>query len=206
MPLSKETVRAARRRLRANDPVMRAIVDRVGPFTLRVNRDRFRMLAGSIISQQISTAAARSIQQRLIDLVGGITPENLARFDAVGLRTAGVSPQKAAYLISLTEHVASGAVDLRQIGRLSDEQVTERLIQIKGVGRWTAKMFLIFALGRPDVLPHDDLGIRNAVQLNYKLPELPDKATCEQIAEPWRPYATIASWYCWRSLELASNS
>ncbi len=96
--------------------------------------------------------------------------------------------------------------DLRRIGRLPDEQVVEQLTQVKGIGRWTAQMFLIFSLGRPDVFPHDDLGVRTAIRNRYGLAELPDKATSHAIAAPWRPYASVASWYCWRSLDLARNT
>jgi DNA-3-methyladenine glycosylase II len=190
--------------LRKADPVMRRIIDAVGPFTLRPRRDRFRMLVRSIVSQQISTAAARSILQRLEQLAApeGLTAPSLARFTADELRAVGVSPQKAAYLLDLVRHVNEGALELRTIGRLSDEQVIEQLIQVKGIGRWTAQMFLIFSLGRLDVFPHDDLGVRSAIRRNYGLSDLSDKATSHAIAQHWRPYASVASWYCWRSLEL----
>jgi DNA-3-methyladenine glycosylase II len=197
-------VEKARRHLRSADPVMRAAIDAVGPFALRPQRDRFGMLVRSIISQKISTAAARSIRLRLIQFAGpeGLTPPNLARFNPEELRLAGLSPQKASYIADLAGKVHSGAVDLRQIGRLSDEQIIERLTEVRGIGRWTAQMFLIFSLGRLDVFPHDDLGIRSAIRNRYALAELPDKATAHAIAEPWRPYATVATWYCWRTLEL----
>jgi len=183
---------------------MRAAIDAVGPFALRPQRDRFAMLVRSIISQQISTAAARSIRFRLIQFAGpeGLTPANLARFTADELRLAGLSPQKASYIADLAGKVDSGEVKLRQIGRLDDEQIIERLTEVRGIGRWTAQMFLIFSLGRLDVFPHDDLGIRSAIRNRYALAELPDKETAHAIAEPWRPYATVASWYCWRTLEL----
>jgi DNA-3-methyladenine glycosylase II len=190
--------------LQGADPVMGRIIDAVGPFTLRPRRDRFRMLVRSIVAQQISTAAARSILQRLEQLAEpeGLTAPSLARFTAQELRHAGVSPQKAAYVLDLVRRVNDGELELRTIGRLSDEQVIEQLIQVKGIGRWTAQMFLIFSLGRLDVFPHDDLGVRSAIRTNYGLAELPDKATSHAIAQPWRPYASVASWYCWRSLEL----
>jgi len=179
------------------------MIEAVGPFTLRLERDRFGMIVRSIISQQISTSAARSIRRRLLDLVGpnGLTAQRLAQFDLEKLRSAGLSPQKAGYVSDLAQKVSDGTVNLRHIGRLSDERVVESLTQIKGVGRWTAQMFLIFALGRPDVFPHDDLGVRTAIRNQYRLTELPDRETALMIAEPWRPYASVASWYCWRSLE-----
>lgn len=196
-------IRKARRHLRSADPVMKAIIDAVGPFALGLERNRFRMLVCSIISQQISGSAAASIFSRLRKMVGsGLTAANLTRFSIDELRSVGLSPQKASYITDLVRKVNDGAVNLRQIGRLSDEQVIDRLIEVKGIGRWTAQMFLIFSLGRLDVFPSDDLGVRSAIRDNYGLADLPDKATAIQIAEPWRPYTTVASWYCWQSLDL----
>lgn len=195
-----KTVDAARRQLR-RDPVMRGAMRAVGPFTLRLETDRFFTLVRAIIAQQISTKAAKSILGKVEAAVGagGITAEAIAGLADDDLRNAGVSPQKVGYLRSLAEHVADGELDLRNIGRRSDEAVIESLVRVKGIGVWTAQMFLIFTLGRPDVLPVDDLGIRANIQRLYGLDELPNRATCVQIAEPWRPYASIASWYLWRS-------
>lgn len=192
------------RHLRRRDPVLGAVIKAAGPFTLKTHRDRFGMLVRSIISQQISGSAARSIQRRLYELVlpGKIAPETLARLTPEKLRTAGVSPQKAKYLLDLAGKVSMGEVRLRRVARMSDEEVIEELIQVKGIGVWTAQMFLMFSLGRLDVFPHDDLGIRSALKNLYGLRELPDKETSHRIAAPWRPYATIASWYCWRSHEV----
>lgn len=189
--------------LNAADPVMRQMIKRVGPCNLRPKRDRFRMLAESIISQQISTSAARSIKARLDELLHptGLTPTYLSGFTPDELRVAGVSPQKAKYLLDLADKVNSGTVQLGRIGRYNDEKVTEQLICVKGIGKWTAKMFLMFALGRPDVFPHDDLGIRQAIRMGYGLDDLPNEQTSHEIAAPWRPYATVASWYCWRWLD-----
>jgi DNA-3-methyladenine glycosylase II len=208
MKLTPDRIQAARRHLRAADPVMKAIIGAVGPYTLRFDRDRFGLLVRSIVSQQISTNAARAIRKRLQELAGpaGLTAANLVRFTTDELRSVGLSPQKAAYVADLTAKVNGGTVDLRRIGRLSDEQVVETLTQVKGIGRWTAQMFLIFSLGRPDVFPHDDLGVRAAIRDRYGLADLPDKATSLAIATPWRPYASVASWYCWRSLDLARNT
>ena len=194
--------------LRRADPVMKAMIAEVGPFTLRPERDRFRMLAGSIISQQISTGAAQSIKRKLDALVGGggLTPVSLSRFSAEELRVAGVSPQKAKYLLDLAAKVHAAEINLQHIGRHSDEKIIEQLTAVTGIGRWTAQMFLIFALGRPDVFPHDDLGVRSAIRNRYGLDELPDPQTSHAIAAKWRPYATIASWYCWRSLEIGKAS
>ena len=202
--LKQTDIQKARRHLRAADPVMKAIIDAVGPFTLSLERDRFRMLVCSIISQQISGYAAASIIKRLRTLAGpgGLKPANLAKFSIAELRSVGLSPQKASYVTDLVQKVDDGTVDLRQIGRLSDERVIDQLIQVKGIGRWTAQMFLIFSLGRLDIFPYDDLGVRSAIRDNYGLNDLPDKETALAIAESWRPYATVASWYCWQSLDL----
>ncbi|MEN6458213.1 MAG: DNA-3-methyladenine glycosylase [Thermoguttaceae bacterium] len=203
MMFKQTDIRKARRHLRTADPIMKAMIDAVGPFTLSLDRDRFRMLVCSIISQQISGSAAASIFSRLRKMVGpGLTAANLALFTIEELRSVGLSPQKAFYITDLVTKVNDGVVNLRQIGRLGDEQVIDQLIQVKGIGRWTAQMFLIFSLGRLDVFPHDDLGVRSAIRDNYGLADLPDKETALEIAEPWRPFSSIASWYCWQSLDL----
>lgn len=189
--------------LRTADPVMKRLIDATGPFLLRPNRDRFGTLARSIMSQQISTSAARSIRQRLTELLppDGLTPENLVRSSEARLRSAGLSRPKASYLRDLAQKTLDGTVRLDRIGRLPDEDVIGMLTQVRGIGRWTAEMFLMFSLGRLDVLPCDDLGIRSSIKSFYCLDGLPDKNTCIRIAAPWRPYATIACWYCWRSLD-----
>jgi DNA-3-methyladenine glycosylase II len=194
--------------VRASDPVMRRLIEAVGPFTLRPERTRrFSVLARAIISQQVSTAAARTIRGRLESLLapGRLEPEGIARLDESQLRSVGLSRQKASYLLDLAQKALDGTVRLDRIGRLSDEAVIEMLTQVKGIGRWTAEMFLIFSLGRLDVLPVDDLGVRAAIKDLYGLDDLPDKKTCVEIAAPWRPFATIGSWYCWRSLDLKRN-
>ncbi len=208
MKLNPSRIQAARCHLRAADPVMGAMIDAVGPYTLRFERDRFGMLVRSIVSQQISTSAARAIRHRLYQLAGpdGLTADNLLRFSPDQLRGVGLSQQKSAYVKDLALQVNNGTVDLRRIGRLTDEQIIRTLTQVKGIGRWTAQMFLIFCLGRPDVFPHDDLGVRTAIRDHYGLAELPNKVVSHEIAAPWRPYASVASWYCWRSLDLARNT
>jgi DNA-3-methyladenine glycosylase II len=197
-------IQKARRHLRAADPVMKNIMDAVGPFTLSLERDRFRMLVCSIISQQISGSAAVAIIGRLRKLAGpgGLRAANLAKFSIAELRSVGLSPQKASYVVDLAQKVKDGTVNLRKIGRLSDDEIIEHLVQVKGIGRWTAQMFLIFSLGRLDVFPQDDYGVRSAIRNNYGLNDLPDKETALEIAEPWRPFASLASWYCWQSLDL----
>lgn len=207
MAFRRTVVEAGLAHLR-RDADMRQLIEQVGPFALRTERDRFGILVRSIISQQISTKAARSIRLRLQALVAPdrLTPENILALPDEALRGAGLSPQKLVYIRDLCAHVSDGRVCLRTIGRLSDEEVIESLVTVKGIGRWTAQMFLIFSLGRPDVLAHDDLGIRAALKRMHGLEELPDKATCLRLAEPWRPYASIASWYCWRSGDLPKEN
>jgi DNA-3-methyladenine glycosylase II len=200
--LKQADIHKARRHLRGADPVMRAVIDAVGPFTLRLERDRFGMLVRSIISQQISTSAARSIRRRLQELAPDMKATTIARFTVEQLRSVGLSPQKASYIADLACKVNDGIVELRQIGRLSDAGVVEQLTQVRGIGHWTAQMFLIFSLGRLDVFPHDDLGVRTAIRDRYGLADLPDKQIAHAIAAPWRPYASVASWYCWRALDL----
>jgi DNA-3-methyladenine glycosylase II len=205
MAFQREHVSAALEHLRAADPVMGTLIERVGPFTLRAERDRFGMLVRSIISQQISTKAARSIRRRLEEL---LAPDPLAAAALAGrtddeLRSVGLSAQKVRYLRDLTEHVRDGRLTLRTIGRQSDEAIVAELVRVKGIGVWTAQMFLIFALGRMDVFPEADLGVRAALKTLYGLEALPNTTQARRLAEPWRPYATIASWYCWRSLDTA---
>ena len=204
MSFNVDSIRLAQRHLKKCDPVMRRLIDAVGPFTLRLDRDRFRMLVRSIISQQISGKAAQAIRRRLEGLVAPekISPHNLAALSVAELRSAGVSPQKAGYLHDLAAKVDSGIVRLHRVARMTDSEVIAELVQVKGIGVWTAQMCLMFSLGRMDIFPHDDLGIRSALRNLYGLTDLPDKDASIEIAKPWRPYATIASWYCWRSHEL----
>lgn len=194
---------------------MKQLLKQVGPFTSKARADRFGTLVDSIISQQISTSAANTIRNRLSEAVIAraaqlkqptttVTAENLLLFDLEELRQFGVSRQKGTYILDLAEKVQTGAVDLKSMSRKSDEAAIDELIQVKGIGRWTAQMFLIFSLARMDVLPVDDLGIKNAIQKQYALGELPSAKQIEELAVPWRPYATIASWYLWRSLETGS--
>ena len=199
-----DQVRLGVAHIRAADATLRRVVDAVGPFLVRPARNRFAILVRSIISQQISTGAARSIHQRLDERLSpeGITPQAVSRLSVSDLRSVGMSRPKASYLLDLAQKTLDGSVRLDRIARLSDADVIQMLTQVRGIGRWTAEMFLIFSLGRLDVLPCDDLGFRSALKHLYGLNGLPDKKTCFQIAEPWRPYASIGCWYCWRGLDL----
>jgi DNA-3-methyladenine glycosylase II len=197
-------IRTAVAHLRRSDRVLAALIEEVGPFTLKPTRDRFEMLVRSIVSQQISTSAARSIRARLEALAHPqkLTPQTVSALAAERLRSAGLSRQKATYLSDLAQKCADGQIQLNRLGRLPDEKIIDELTRVKGIGHWTAQMFLIFALRRLDVFPHGDLGIRTALKNLYSLDELPDRAAGLRIADSWRPYATVASWYCWRSLDL----
>jgi DNA-3-methyladenine glycosylase II len=188
------------------DPVLAAIIREHGPCALGEARDRFdhfTMLVRAIVFQQLSTKAATTIYNRLLErMPGGIpNPQALASLSDEQLRTAGISRQKAAYLRDLGSRVAAGEVALDSIDALPDEEVIAALTRVKGIGRWTAEMFLIFRLQRPDVLPVNDLGILNAIQKAYRLRKKPTAKRLQKIGEPWRPYRSIACWYLWRSLD-----
>ncbi len=197
-------MRDAVRHLRRADPVMRRLIDRVGPCRLELRRGRFLSLARAIIFQQISGRAAATIYGRVEAAVAPdeITAESIARLTPQEMRAAGLSAPKAKYLAGLSRLVLDGVLQLEPLSRWKDHEVIEHLVQAPGIGEWTAQMFLIFSLGRPDVLPLDDLGVRVAIRNLYGFKSIPAKRTCERIARPWRPYATVASWYCWRSHEL----
>jgi DNA-3-methyladenine glycosylase II len=205
MPESPDTLT----RLAAADPVIARLIERYGSpdglFERRGRRpgDAYGALVRSTVGQQLSTKSARSIFERLVALFDDHTPtpRQLLDTDPEKLRAVGLSRAKVAFLRDLAEHVEDGELDLERIAELPDEEVAAQLTQIKGLGPWTVDMFLIFHLGRPDILPVGDLGIRRAVQNEYGLDELPDAAELERIAEPWRPNRSLASLYLWRSLD-----
>lgn len=203
MPFHAQDIRAALLHLKRSDPTMRDIIRRVGPFTLKTHSDRFLLLVRSIIGQQISVSAAKSIMARLENAVAPnrISPEALSQFDTPRLRTLGVSPQKAGYLQDLTQRAQAGQLMLPKISRMKDQEAIEHLIQVKGIGVWTAQMFLIFGLGRLDVMPHGDLGIQVAIRRSYGLRKNPNPKRIDRIANHWRPYCSIASWYLWQTLD-----
>jgi DNA-3-methyladenine glycosylase II len=188
---------------------LRKLIDDGGPIDPATDRrgsrlDPYEAIARAIVGQQLSTKAAGSIWERLLEVLGGGTPAPAALLaaDPDDLRGAGLSWSKVAYLRDLAERVQDGELDPERLRELGDDDVVEELTRIKGVGRWTAEMFLIFNLGRPDVLAAGDLGIRRAVQRTYELDALPDAAEMERIAEPWRPHRTLACLYLWRSLHV----
>ncbi|MCG8349261.1 MAG: DNA-3-methyladenine glycosylase [Chloroflexales bacterium] len=176
------------------------IIEQVGPFTLEPEAQGFATLVDAIVSQQISVKAAAAIMNRLVLTVGDLTPQALLAFTPELLRSVGLSNQKARYVLDLAVKVADGVVRLDALPQFDDEEIIAQLIQVKGIGRWTAEMYLIFALGRPDVLPVADLGLRQGMQRAYVLAALPDAQTMTALAEPWRPYRSVATWYLWRSL------
>jgi DNA-3-methyladenine glycosylase II len=200
--------RRAAKHLRSADPVLARLIEAVGPLTdAREGRperdDHYGALVRSITGQQLSVLAARAIYGRLTARFGerAPTPQELLADDPEELRAAaGLSRAKVSYLRSLAEHVLSGELELERLDALPDEQVITELTAVKGLGMWTAQMFLMFHLDRPDVLPVGDLGIRRAIERAYALDGLPDAATMEQIAAPWRPHRTLACRYLWRSL------
>jgi DNA-3-methyladenine glycosylase II len=198
---------AATEYLRGQDPVLRVLIDERGPIDPETDRrssrpDPYIALSRAIVGQQLSTKAAASIWARFEALFRGpVEPRKVVAASEDRLRSAGLSNSKVAYLKDLAGRVHRGELDLDRLGELPDEDVIAELTAIKGIGRWTAEMFLIFHLGRPDVLSAGDLGIRRAVQLAYRLEELPGPTDLERLAEPWRPQRTLACLYLWRSLD-----
>jgi DNA-3-methyladenine glycosylase II len=192
--------------LRQADPVLRQVIDEVGPlgdFFEGRPTEHYSTLVRSIVGQQLSTRAAGAIWQRLIDRFGGHvpTPEEVLADDPEALRTAaGLSHAKVKYLRSLAEHILDGSLRLDRLHDLPDDQVIAELVSVKGIGLWSAQLFLLIHLRRPDVLPSGDLGIRRAVMIRYELPAMPKPAEVDEIGERWRPYRTVASMYLWRSL------
>ena len=196
-------MRRALTHLKNSDKILSAIITRVGPYKITYREPTFEALARAIVFQQLSGKAARTIYARLEEAAGGtITPEAIQNLSVGEMRRAGLSRQKIGYIRDLAEHALSGKVDFANLDKLSDEEVIAALTDIKGIGEWTAQMFLIFALRRPNVLATGDLGVRTAVQRAYKKRKLPTPKQMEKIAENWKPYRSVACWYLWRSLEL----
>ena len=192
--------------LRSSDPILSEIIDRVGDYGMQFRNPDFETLVKSIVNQQLSGRVASVIFDRLMNAVKGrLTPESILKLRTARMRTLGLSTQKTAYIRDLARHSRDGSVVFEKLPGLDDAAVIEHLTRVKGIGVWTAHMFLMFALRRPDILPTGDLGIRNAIKKAYNLQGLPAPAQIEQLAERWRPYCTVASWYLWRSLEPNAN-
>jgi len=193
--------------LRKADPVIGRVIDAVGPYRIRYREPDFEALVKAIVYQQLSGKVASTIFGRLAALSsnGRLTAETVLNVSQETLRSAGLSRQKIDYIRSLARLVHSGEIDFQFLRGLPDEEVIRYLTKVKGIGVWTVHMFLIFALRRPDVVPSGDLGIRAAVKKAYGLAELPSPQEVETIAQRWRPYSTVASWYLWRSQEPDAN-
>ncbi|MBI2807887.1 MAG: DNA-3-methyladenine glycosylase 2 family protein [Planctomycetes bacterium] len=198
--MDEQILLKAKKHLSRRDAVLRPLIREVGPCTLRHNPDHFEILVRSIVSQQISTKAAIAISNRLMERVGRFQPKRLLAASDDDLRAAGLSRGKQLSIRDLAEKCASGAVPLKKLAKLEDAEVVASLTQVRGIGPWTAEMFLIFSLGRLDVLPVGDYGLRAGVQKHYALAELPKKDTLHELTESWKPYRSIGTWYIWRSL------
>jgi DNA-3-methyladenine glycosylase II len=192
--------------LRQSDPILSKIIDRVGDYAIQFREPDFETLVKSIVYQQLSGRVASVIFGRLVAAAGGtLTPERILKLRPSRMRTLGLSTQKTAYIRDLARHTRDGRLVFAELPDLPDTAAIERLTQVKGIGEWTAHMFLMFALRRPDILPVGDLGIRNAIRRAYGMEALPTVAEIEEMGARWRPYCTVASWYLWRSLEGDAN-
>jgi len=197
--------RKARMHLSKADPVLAQIIAEVGALGIQPRRERFQALARNIIFQQLAGAAANAIYGRFVGLFPGVefpSPEQvLAKTDSE-LRSVGLSEKKALYIKDLAAHVRDGKLNFHRFHRMTDEEIIADLTRVKGIGKWTAEIFLMFNLGRPDVMPADDLGVQNAVMRHYRMRQRPNRKRLLKHAERWRPYRTAAAWYLWRSLDI----
>lgn len=190
----------ARRHLSRNDPVLAKLMAAIGPCTLKPGGESFALLVRGIVSQMISTQAARSVYARLEALLPkGVTPAAVVDIEPEKLRAAGLSSTKVGAICDLAARVHAGDLDLDSLQHQDEDRAIEQLTAIRGIGPWTAHMYLMFGLGRLNVLPVADLGLRAAVQEHYALATLPSVRELRQVAEPWHPYCTVATWYMWRS-------
>jgi DNA-3-methyladenine glycosylase II len=197
-------MRRALTHLRSSDPVMAAIIDRVGPCQLKLSyrEPDFRALVRAIVFQQLNGKAATTIFDRLLEAAGGvITPESISNLSLAEMRRVGLSKQKTSYIRDLADHALERRLDFAAFPSMTDEEVIAALTQVKGIGVWTAHMFLMFALRRDNVLPTGDFGIRSAIQKAYRKRKMPDAKTIEKLAKAWHPHCTVACWYLWRSLD-----
>ena len=194
---------AAYRHLREVDPVVGALIEAHGPYRPRPAMDHYESLLRTILFQQLNGVAAASIRDRWLALYGGSypTPTQLLATTDEAFRASGVSRQKAGYMRDVAQHVLAGSLDLDALESLSDEEIVPRITAVKGLGEWSAHMFLMFQLGRPDVLPVGDFGVRNGMRVAYGLPAMPSPAEAREIGARWAPYRSVASWYMWRAVE-----
>lgn len=199
----RQVALAAIRHLRRADPRLGQLIARIGPYTPIITSNPFTAMIGSVVQQQVSMSAAAAIYRRLRGLCPGrrLTPAAVLRLDARTLRSVGLSRQKVEYVRNVAEAFATRTLTAAALRRMPDEEVIAATTRLKGIGRWTAEMLLIFCLERPDVWPVDDLGLRKAVRNFTGMPDVPKPAALESLADPWRPYRSYATWYLWRSLE-----
>jgi DNA-3-methyladenine glycosylase II len=196
-------MRKAVNHLKNCDPVLRAIIERVGPCRMQYAPPEFHSLAEAIVYQQLNGKAAVTIFNRFAALAGEpLTPEGILKLSDEQLRSVGLSKQKSAYLKDLSAKTAAGVLDFSRLHELPDEEVIKHLTQVKGIGVWTAHMFLMFSLRRPNVLPTGDYGVQMAIRKHYKKRKLPKPKDMEKIARAWEPYRSVACWYMWRSLDI----
>ena len=196
-------MRKAVNHLKKSDPILRAIIERVGPCRMEYGVPEFSSLAEAIVYQQLNGKAAVTIFNRFAALAGEpLTPEGILKLSDEQLRSVGLSKQKSAYLKDLSAKTAAGVLDFARLPELSDDEVIEHLTQVKGIGVWTAHMFLMFSLQRPNVLPTGDYGVQSAIKKHYKKRKLPKPKDMEKIARAWEPYRSVACWYMWRSLDI----
>ena len=189
--------------LKSADPVMRRIIEDVGPYRVEYGEPTFHSLAEAIVYQQLNGKAAVTIFNRFTDLAGlPLTPQGILKLSETQMRAVGLSKQKLSYLRDLAVKTQAGTVDFSRLPDLSDQEVIEHLTQIKGIGVWTAHMFLMFALRRPNILPTGDYGVQTAIRKHYKKRKLPTPAQMEKIATSWEPYRSIACWYLWKSMDI----
>jgi DNA-3-methyladenine glycosylase II len=197
--------RKARAHLSKADPILARIIAEVGPVGIQPRRERFQALARAIIFQQLAGAAANAIYGRFVALFPDVefpSPEQVLATSDADLRSVGLSEKKALYIKDLAAHIRDRKLDFHRFHRMTDEEIVTHLTQVKGIGKWTAEIFLMFNLGRPDVMPADDLGVQNAVHRHYKMRQRPNRKRLLKHAERWRPYRTAAAWYLWRSLDI----
>ena len=189
--------------LRSADPVLAEIIERVGPYAMQYHEPTFRALVRSIVFQQLHGKAARTIFERLVEKAGGeITPDSILKLRPRQMRAVGLSKQKLTYIRDLARKTRAGVVEFERFAEMSDDQIIAELTTVKGIGQWTAHMFLMFALRRPNILPTGDYGVRAAMRKAYGMKVLPKPRTMTRMAKSWHPYCSIASWYMWRSLDV----
>jgi DNA-3-methyladenine glycosylase II len=187
------------------DPVMARIIAEVGPCRIALRRERFPALARAIIFQQLAGAAAHAIHNRFVAMYPGSafpTPAQVLATPDAKMRAVGLSAKKAIYIKDLARHIADGLLNFHRFARMNDDEIIADLTRVHGIGRWTAEMFLMFNLGRPDVLPVDDLGVRNAIVRAYRIRKAPTPKRLRVFGQRWSPYRTVAAWYLWQSLDI----